>query len=518
MKVTKSKKSKSNIIYETIILQNIELLKKKLNDPISILNPKKINIKNKYEFYKINNHILKLLKYCDKDKKGSIYFNKNFINKLYGFTEPIHYHLVKYNKQKSIKKTRNSKKSAKKRSFIKDRNILDKISSYKSYHYEELNDLQDTKLFAIKIKLNILQELPHKKIPMSVKKATEGLARGVSQYIQINYNLPHKMSNAYVKLWEIYSSVPQLVPRRKQLNVFHLAEAPGQWINCTTHFIETKRQNIENYNWLANSLNAKHPENIKKYGKGIFSDDYGFLKKYPQKWLYGEDDTGDITKSKNVEWFRDYMEKFKKKSNQPIHLITGDAGMNTEIPLKDLQEIEYGQLCMVASCSSIGTNCVIKHFLHLVSDYEESYEGSGFMISFLYLYYLMFEDIRLIKPNTSSPNSSEFYLVGLRFKGIDDSIFKKLMKQLDNYKENHCFFKKEDIPEFFYRQVLDFIKDIFTLNTEQYEVQNMLLTCIVNPDPVIEKATQCKKYLDIEFIKKIQSRRYKEWIKTNRFN
>ena len=130
----------------------------------------------------------------------------------------------------------------------------------------------------------------------------------------------------------------------------------------------------------------------------------------------------------------------------------------------------------------------------------------------------MFEEIRLIKPNTSNPNSREFYLVGLRFKGIDNSIFNKMMNQLDKYKENHCFFKKEDIPEFFYRQVLDFIKDIFTLNTEQYEVQNMLLTCIVNPGPVIEKATQCKKYLDMEFIKKIQSRRYKEWIKTNRFN
>ena len=448
-------------------------------------------------------------------------YNNNLVNKLYGFVEPIHYHLVKYNKQKSIKKSRSSlKKSLKKRSFVKDRNILEKISSYKSYHYDQLDDIQDANILSHKVKTNLIESIPTKDLKTklkTVKKATEGLTRGISQYILMNYNLPYKISNGYIKLWELYSLVPQLVPRRKQLNVFHLAEAPGQWINCTTHFIETKRQQTRHYNWIANSLNPKHPENIKKYGKGIFDDAYGFLKRFPQKWLYGVDDTGDITKSKNVRWFRDYIKKFNRKSSEPIHLITGDAGMGSDISLKDLQKIEFAQLCMVAACSSIGTNCVIKHFLHFINNYENSYEGSGYFISFIYLYYLMFEEIRLIKPNTSNPNSREFYLVGLKFKGINDSIFNKLMKQLDNFDENHCFFKKEDIPEFFYRQVLDFIKDIFNLNTEQYELQNMLFTCIVNPDPVIEKATQCKKYLDIDFIKKIQTKRYKEWIKTHQF-
>ena len=61
------------------------------------------------------------------------------------------------------------------------------------------------------------------------------------------------------------------------------------------------------------------------------------------------------------------------------------------------------------------------------------------------------------------------------------------------------------------------MNDIFTLNTNQYDIQNMLLTCIVNPDPVIEEATQCRKYLDDKFIKEIQSKRFKQWIKTYKF-
>ena len=129
----------------------------------------------------------------------------------------------------------------------------------------------------------------------------------------------------------------------------------------------------------------------------------------------------------------------------------------------------------------------------------------------------MFEQIQLIKPLTSSPNSGEFYLVGLRFKPISNAIFNKLMNQLDNFKVNHCFFKKEEIPEYFYFQIIEFLEEIYKLNTDQLELKNMLITCSIYDDPIIEKATNCKKYLSPEFIKKVQTKRYKEWIKTYKF-
>ena len=208
-----------------------------------------------------------------------------------------------------------------------------------------------------------------------------------------------------MKLWEIFNTVHNLMPNKKHVKVFHLAEAPGQWINCTRHFIETKRYKIEDYDWNANSLNHKHPMNIKKYGKGIFSDNYGFIKKYPDRWLYGADNTGDITKSKNVEWFHKFMRDWEAEDNKRIDLITGDAGMSGTIPLADLQKIEYAQVAMVAACSSKGSNCVIKHFLNFINGYPNSYYGTGYLVNYLYLYYLMFEEIRLIKPHTSNPNS-----------------------------------------------------------------------------------------------------------------
>jgi hypothetical protein len=501
---------------------------------------KKNNTLQKLNIYVENNKLDKFINYANKNKityNATTKFDRKVLSNLYSFKDNIHYRIVKYlqqknksqkssrkskkSKKKSKKSSRTSKKSQKHRIIIKDKTLLQsKLGKYNSYQYNELDDIQDANILGYKVRQGLLDSLGEKKLPKSVKAVSEGFARGVAKYALINYKLPHKTSNAYMKLWEVYSTVPQLVPRNKQLNVFHLAEAPGQWINATRHFIETKRRQVHHYNWLANSLNPTHPTNIKKYGKAIFGDDYGFLKKYPQKWLFGEDETGDITKSSNIRWFRDYMSEFVKRGGQPIHLVTGDGGMGSGsgIQLVDLQKLDYSQMCMVAVTCSQGGNCVVKHFHYLDMEYEDlSKQASGFFISYLYIYYLMFEEIRLIKPQTSSPNSGEFYIVGLRFQGINDDIFDKLMNNLDNFTVNNCFFKKEDIPESFTLQVIEFTEKLMDINSQQFDIVNMLMTCISNPDPVIEKATQCRKYLDINFIKDIQSKRYKEWMKTYKF-
>ena len=458
-------------------------------------------------------------------------YNDSIVDSLYGFRENINFHLVKYTREKisknkskksinkSKKKSIKSKKisNRKKLTILKSNQALSELGNYKEYHYQEFDNMQDASILGYQMKENLLKTTKSKKIDKSVKIVSEGLTRGVSAYVLQKYRLPHKTSNAYMKLWEIYNTFHNLMPNKRRVKVFHLAEAPGQWINCTRHYLETKKNKVEDYDWMANSLNHNHPTNIKKYGKGIFNDQYGLIKKYPDKWLYGADNTGDITKSKNVIWFHKYMSDWEAEDNKRIDLITGDAGMRGNLSLVELQKIEYGQIAMVAACSSIGSNCVIKHFLNLINAYPNSYNGTGYLINYLYLYYLMFEEIRLIKPHTSSPNSREFYVVGLRFHGIEPNNLKKIIKQLDNYQENHCLFKKEEIPEEFYKQVVKFADTIFKINTEQYELQTMLMTCIVNPDPIILKATNCQKYLDPEFIKKIQTKRYKEWIKTYRF-
>ena len=80
------------------------------------------------------------------------------------------------------KSKRSSKQSLKKRSFVKDRNILEKISSYKSYHYEELNDLQDKNIISFSIKEKLLEHLPKKKYQYLLKKQQRVL---LEEYLSI---------------------------------------------------------------------------------------------------------------------------------------------------------------------------------------------------------------------------------------------------------------------------------------------------------------------------------------------
>ena len=457
-----------------------------------------------------------------KSKKSIIKDKKIFYN-LYDIKRGLNYKLSKSKiNKKSIKKDNKTKKDYKKTKKLNLLKSLDKLKSIKNnqgYIFKELKDLESKHISGFEIKESLLNKLSLRKLPKNIKIVSEGYARGVSAYALQNYKLPNKTSNAYMKLWEIYNTVHNLMPNKKHVKVFHLAEAPGQWINCTRHYLETKKDKVEEYDWMANSLNSKHPSNIKKFGKGIFSDEYGLIKKYPDRWLYGSDNTGDITKGKNVKWFHNFVKEWTQNNKFKVDLITGDAGMGSgaNVKLIDLQKIDYAQLCMTASIASKGSNCVLKHFSYLNMDFIESEKGSGFFISFLYLYNLMFEEVRLIKPLTSSPNSSEFYVVGLQFIGIDKAILNKLIDCLDNFKVNNAFFKKEEIPESFSKQIIEFLEKLYNLNNSQFDLVNMLLTCLVNPDPRILKETNCKKYLDQEFIKKFQKKKYKEWIKTYKF-
>ena len=93
------------------------------------------------------------------------------------------------------------------------------------------------------------------------------------------------------------------------------------------------------------------------------------------------------------------------------------------------------------------------------------------------------------------------------------------MNLLDNFEVNQCFFKKKDIPEEFSNQVISFMTSIFKININSIELQSMLINCINNPISKLDKEDKiiCDTYTNYNFITKIQTKRYKEWIKTYRF-
>lgn len=429
-------------------------------------------------------------------------YNKNQIDKLYTFTGNITQTLIKFGILPKIQQQQK----------------LDLIKSYTAYHYPELDDKHELfgSIYLEDIHIIDTQSGIDEKEGKIVKALLENYARGVSAYVMQHYALKlllaPKVSNGFIKLWEIYNTI-NIIPNKKKIKVFHLAEAPGQWINCTHYFILTKRHKVEEYDWCATSLNPNHPENIKKYGDEIFSDAYGLIKKFKRRWIWGSDNTGDITKIQNLKWYHQYTQKWVKESGK-IDLVLGDGGIQSDDIIIN-QKLEYSQLFMVLATASYGSNCVIKHFLPYVRKIPISFESGGYFVNLLYLYHLMFETVILIKPMTSNPISGEFYVVGKSFKGIEERQFNKIISILSDFKPNQCIFPKNEIPDIFFKQVKEFIESILDLNIKQGELRISFQNCLEN-DKKIKEKLDCSKYLNPKYTKHMQNLKFKEWV--DKFN
>ena len=142
-----------------------------------------------------------------------------------------------------------------------------------------------------------------------------------------------------------------------------------------------------------------------------------------------------------------------------------------------IQKLDFAQVIAVLACSSIGSDCCIKHFIPYVNledpnlnknntndkNYskilnESITEDGDLFISYLYLYYISFDSISLYKPNSSKSNTSEFYVVGKGFKGIEEDYLDSLLKIIDNFQLNNTLIDKNKIPKTFLSKLRIFLK------------------------------------------------------------
>jgi 23S rRNA U2552 (ribose-2'-O)-methylase RlmE/FtsJ len=328
------------------------------------------------------------------------------------------------------------------------------------------------------------------------RKIYQDFTRGINKYLDDKHIFKIKASNAFVKLWEIYHT--HKVLNKKGVNAFHMCEAPGQWIRTTDEFIKIVFDGQIDYKWMANSLNPYNKSNIAKYGKDIISDTYQLMKTYRNQWVFGPhgDDTGDITKPNIIKWYR---EKFKDKS---LNLITGDAGLPTDMPLVYLQKLDYAQCVLTLAVASKGANCVIKCFSPYMKNNPKTLKSTGFFVNLMYLYALHFKNVYLYKPYASRPQSGEFYIVGKKFVDVKDETIDLLLNVLDNFNENQVFIEKNNIPDNFERLVQDFLNRLVNYNIESIEVGFFINQCVMDENDTFGFQDVIKNY------DKIQNKRF----------
>ena len=246
----------------------------------------------------------------------------------------------------------------------------------------------------------------------------------ITKYIKEKYNI--SVSKAFCKIYDILNQFPIIDLNKSKIKTFHACEVPGHFINGFNYWIKSRNSNIE-FDWTGNSLNPYNESNKKKYS-AIFSDAYNFIKKYKNRWDWGEDDTGDISSKKNLLY---YENKYKDK----IDIFTSDCGLgaNEEFEQEDsLCFLSISQLLLGLLILKIGGTAICKIFIPFTKSLS---------LSILYIYTLYFEKIHIIKPSSGNLGNSEVYIIGINKKyHLSENNKKILFDVLENVDMNKTLF------------------------------------------------------------------------------
>ena len=417
---------------------------------------------------------------------------------------------------------------------------------------------------ALQVRNNLLDKSDFESAPSIIRYNINDFGSGISHFINYKYkSLPLKIEMSFLKQWEILNTFRLMPENLTSFNVLFLCEPSQQSIMACQYWVTQRCPilKLENYHWYANTLNPHNSSNKKGIHK-LHEDAYDLdmidnkdnkdNKDNENKWLWGDDNSGDITNVKNLKSIQKQIQDKLAPTKQKLDLIIGNGNINdkynggsfindnfkdtilTEYDELDIQKMEISQVIAVIANSSIGGSCCVKHYIpyknlnkidednkdkkHTIqitndNTETETIKTNWMFISYLYIYYLCFETMSLYKPMSSFADNGEFYVICRDFKGVNKTMLNKLYSKLNKFKVNDTLIEKNTIPEAFIMQLNEFLMKMSDVNVETIEKQNLVLTCFKSLN---EKVANCDYFLNKKIIHTMLIPKYKEWI--NIFN
>jgi 23S rRNA U2552 (ribose-2'-O)-methylase RlmE/FtsJ len=229
--------------------------------------------------------------------------------------------------------------------------------------------------------------------------------------IQQKYNIGVGFTNAWKKMYEICQRTHFIPNKEETIKHLDICGLPGGFVLGINHYLKTKRH-IKDYDWYLQSYTDK----------GYLQDDFGLVKKYPNRFL-----EGDITSKKKIQKYIKFFQKNKR------NIVTSDCGLGGEEAYKtpdfefrdkQMMKIFLGQLITGLGVLEKGGNFFMKSYNSF----------SPFLISLLYLMSCFFQKVTLIKPILSKqPDGKEIYYCLYNFNGVTDKQISDLLNILENY-------------------------------------------------------------------------------------
>ena len=268
------------------------------------------------------------------------------------------------------------------------------------------------------------------------------------------------VSRSYFKLYQILYDFNLI---KKYNNIACIAEGPGGFIECFDNLVDYNR--IDAITLLSNDIN------IPSWGSRILKLKKVFINN-------GMDNTGNIYEVLNSIYFIKHTDK--------CDFITADGGFDTSNDFNsqelDTYKLIYSEIFIALNIQKIGGNFIIKIFDIFYSK----------TIQLLYLLYISYEKLYIIKPDFSRLSNSEKYIVAINFKGAPPKSLDDLQFYYNNPLNYNIYIQS---------QFLHFISDYNELFiNNQINVINDIINNYVNKSNSIEnlqykKAIEwCNKY------------------------
>ena len=188
----------------------------------------------------------------------------------------------------------------------------------------------------------------------------------------------------------------------------HVCEGPGGFIEAL--FDEGNKNDKQISISVAMTLRSKQSRNIPGWKRAAL-----FLKKNRNvKILYGEDQTGDIMKPENQQYFVDYA--IHPQYGGKIDIFTADGGFDFS---GDYMKQEQMVFPLLLSSTKIGLEVLKRGGVFILKIFDFYQKAT---LDLLYFLSFHFEEWTLYKPGMSRPCNPEHYFIGKGFVGCTEEV------------------------------------------------------------------------------------------------
>jgi 23S rRNA U2552 (ribose-2'-O)-methylase RlmE/FtsJ len=248
----------------------------------------------------------------------------------------------------------------------------------------------------------------------------------------------------------------ELMSANETIKSAHVCEGPGGFIEAL--FDESSKVGTQIQTSIAMTLRSNQT-NVPGWKRAT-----AFLQKNKNiKIIYGEDNTGNILKVENQQFFIDYCTS--SKYGGKVHLFTADGGFDFSCNYENQEQLIFP---LLLSSSKIGLEVLRPGGVFVLKLFDFYYKSTLDLIYFLSLH---FQEWTLYKPSMSRPCNPEQYFIGKGFLGCSDEVMDVMRvwcSMIDN-KQHVDMLCKTDYPREFKKIIEELRHQSFQSQIEYLE-------------------------------------------------